>query len=414
MKILRIIARLNVGGPARHVIWLTRAFNNDQFQTTLLAGTVPDGEDDMSFAAAEQQVEPVYIPELSRELSANDITALFKIYRYMRRFEPDIVHTHTAKAGTVGRLAALMYRWLTWRSLNGKPRKLKIVHTFHGHVFHGYYSAPKTKVFLFIERFLARFATDRIIAISGQQLDEINGQFRVGRAEKFAVVPLGIDLERFASADKQQYILRNEIGADGRDIVVGYVGRLTEIKDLPHFIDVAGAINDMAGDGPRFKFVLIGDGSLRAELETQAARTGNNIRFLGNRRDVDQLIPGLDIVALTSRNEGTPLSLIEAMAAGVPFVSTAVGGVIDLAGELVNSRDGFQIHERGVLVPCGDRAAFRDALIYLANNEQLRKALSERGREFAAEHYSTTRLERDLRKLYSALTADNIDPVVKQ
>ena len=163
MKILRIIARLNVGGPARHVVWLTKALNNGEFESTLVAGTVPDGEEDMSYFASENGVEPIYIRELSRELSVGDVFSFLKIYREIRRQQPDIVHTHTAKAGTVGRAAAFLYRWLGWRTLIGKPRGVKVVHTFHGHVFHSYYGKVKTRVFLAIERGLARVATDRII-----------------------------------------------------------------------------------------------------------------------------------------------------------------------------------------------------------------------------------------------------------
>src|SRR5258708_28690950 len=138
MKILRIIARLNVGGPARHVVWLTKALNDSEFESTLVAGTVPEGEEDMSYFAADNGVEPIYISELSRELSPKDSVSLFKIYREIRRQRPDIIHTHTAKAGTVGRTAAFLYRWLSFGSLIGKPRKVKIVHTFHCHVFHSY------------------------------------------------------------------------------------------------------------------------------------------------------------------------------------------------------------------------------------------------------------------------------------
>src|SRR4051812_33398310 len=176
MKILRIIARLNVGGPARHVVWLTQALQDDEFQTKLIAGTVPPGEDDMSYFAEENAVTPIYIPEMSREISILDLRSLIKIYRKIKAEDPDIIHTHTAKAGTLGRIAGSMYRWLTWRSLVGRPRSVRIVHTFHGHVFHSYYSPSKTRIFLTIERVLAR-ASDRIVVLSDQQLDEINSKY---------------------------------------------------------------------------------------------------------------------------------------------------------------------------------------------------------------------------------------------
>src|SRR5829696_4270524 len=166
MKIVRIIARLNVGGPARHVVWLTKNLQGQEFQSVLLTGTVPDGEEDMSYFAAENGVAPVFIPEMSRELSAKDIISLWKIFRLLMREKPDIIHTHTAKAGTIGRVAGFFYRWFLWKNL-------KMIHTYHGHVFHSYYGRRKTSLFLFIERVLALF-TDRIIAISNQQKAEIN------------------------------------------------------------------------------------------------------------------------------------------------------------------------------------------------------------------------------------------------
>src|SRR5690349_3492140 len=181
MKIVRIIARLNVGGPARHVVWLTDALQDDEFSTKLIAGTVPPGEDDMGYFAEQSGVEPIYLREMSRELSPRDIVSIFKVYRLLRREKPNVVHTHTAKAGAVGRTAALIYRWFTWQSLIGRPRKLKVIHTFHGHIFHSYYGRLKTNVFVAIEKFLARAVSDRIIVISDQQLDEINSRFRIGK-----------------------------------------------------------------------------------------------------------------------------------------------------------------------------------------------------------------------------------------
>ena len=168
MKILRIIARLNVGGPARHVVWLTQQLNNEEFESTLIAGTVPKGEGDMNYLATQSGVTPLFIEEMSRELSPKDLVSLYKVFRELRRQRPDIIHTHTAKAGTVGRTAALLYKLLT-----PGARKTRIVHTFHGHVFHSYYGRLKTKVFIAIEKLLARLATDKIIVISPQQLRDM-------------------------------------------------------------------------------------------------------------------------------------------------------------------------------------------------------------------------------------------------
>lgn len=408
MKILRIIARLNVGGPARHVVWLTQGLQDDEFRSALIAGTVPPGEEDMAYFAAEHGVEPVFIEEMSRELSPKDIVSLFKVYRLIRAERPDIIHTHTAKAGTVGRTAAFMYRWLTPGTLIGRPRRVKIVHTFHGHVFHSYYGKLKTGAFLTIERLLGRFATDRIIVITDQQFEEIHGRFRVGRPGRFSVVPLGIELGGTGDDREQTARLRDEMGAGPDDILVGYVGRLTEIKNLSLLLNTAKAYRESGDAGPAIRFVIIGDGHLREELGSEAKRLGVDdiVRFLGNRTDVARLYPALDIVALTSLNEGTPLSLIEAMAAARPVISTGVGGVRDLLGEALESADGFTVCERGIRVDGFSPADYCRGLIYLAKNEKLRERSGAAGREFAVSRYSKERLINDIKELYRALVRD--------
>jgi len=404
MKILRIIARLNVGGPARHVVWLTKELQGREFQSDLIAGTVPDGEEDMGYLAAEAGISPIFIEEMSRELSLKDIISLFKIYRKMRQLRPDIVHTHTAKAGTVGRTAAFIYRWLTWRTLIGRPRPLKVVHTFNGHVFHSYYGNAKTKIFLAIEKALARLATDKVVVITKQQLDEINGDFGVGRREQFEVVPLGIDLSIFCDQDGKRNLLRREINASDDDIVVGFVGRLTDIKNIPLYLNTISKCRNDPTAG-KLKFVIIGDGHRRGDLERQAAelQITDRLTFLGNRTDAGAFYAGLDIVALTSMNEGTPLSLIEAMAAGKPVISTGVGGVVDLLGSVEQDEGGFSVCGRGVRVDVHDAETFHKGLIYLANNEQLRKRLERSGREFAHARYSKERLVADICEMYRKL-----------
>src|SRR5215213_1976062 len=366
MKIVRIIARLNVGGPARHVVWLTKNLQSEEFQSVLLTGTVPDGEEDMNYFAAENGVAPVYIPEMSRELSVKDIISLWKVFRRIAREKPDIIHTHTAKAGTIGRVAGFFYRWLLWKDL-------KMVHTYHGHVFHSYYGKRKTAIFLFIERSLARL-TDKIITISAQQKAEINEKFGVGRAHQFQVIQLGIDLAPFAGGDAKKNILREEIGAETDEIIVGFVGRLTEIKNIPLLLKAARIYREQnETDLPKLKFVIVGDGHLREGLEREAADLGvrETVVFLGNRNDTDVFYAGLDIVALTSLNEGTPLSLIEAMANGKAFVSTAVGGVVDLLGEVREEKTSFKVCERGIGIASGDENALFEGLIYLAKDAQL-------------------------------------------
>lgn len=406
MKIVRIIARLNVGGPARHVVWLTNGLQTNEFQSVLLTGTVPKGEEDMRWFTDANEVKPFYIPEMSRELSVKDAVSLWKVFRQLRREKPDIVHTHTAKAGTIGRAAGFLYKWLTPKTLIGKPRPVKFVHTFHGHVFHSYYGRGKTKVFLFIEKFLARFATDKIIVISNQQFREIHEQFGVGKTSQFKIVPLGIDLEQFAESRAKQPILREEINAAPDEILVGLVGRLTEIKNISLLLRVAKLYKDSSNkDFPKLSFIIIGDGNLRESLEKEAAdlNVKDIVEFLGNRNDTDVFYAGLDIVALTSHNEGTPLSLIEAMANGLPVISTAVGGTVDLLGSDIEKKGNFAICERGIKVKPNDAKDFLSGLIYLAKNKTLCEKLSRQGKDFVISNYSKERLINEIKDLYRDL-----------
>lgn len=406
MKILRIIARLNVGGPARHVVWLTKGLQDAEFQTTLIAGRVPDGEEDMGYLAEQNDIKPVFIDEMSRELSIRDAISLVKIYRQMRLEKPDIVHTHTAKAGTVGRIAAFFYRWLTWKTLVGNPRKVSVLHTFHGHVFHSYYGKLKTSVFIAIEKMLARLATDKIVVISPQQLKEIHTEVGIGKSGQFEVIPLGIDLEAYRESAKKREDVRRELGAVENDILVGFIGRLTEVKNVLLYLQVVELYKKENEDGLlKLRFVVVGDGHLRESLEWEAAdrQIADSVAFLGNRTDVEAIYAGLDIVALTSLNEGTPLSLIEAMASRRPVISTLVGGVVDLLGETKETHDGFGVRERGIGVTGNSPQSFLNGLIYLAKNEKLRESIIDRADKFAAATYGKDRLVDDIRKLYRNL-----------
>jgi glycosyltransferase involved in cell wall biosynthesis len=410
MKIVRIIARLNVGGPARHVVWLTEALQNGEFESALVAGRVPPGEEDMAYVAEAAGVRPIFIEEMSRELSVKDIVSLIKVFRLLVREKPDIVHTHTAKAGTVGRAAAFLYRWLTPRALIGRPRRLAVVHTFHGHVFHSYYGKFKTSLFVLIEKMLARFATDRIIVISDQQFDEIHRRVGIGDEDQFTIIPLGIDPEPFAAATSRGRELREELAIDDSTLLIGFVGRLTEIKNIPLYLEVARAY-ETSSDAtlPRLHFVIVGDGHLRPALEADAARLGlRSLTFLGNREEIEAVYAALDVVALTSLNEGTPLSLIEGMASRKPFISTTVGGVVDLLGPLRNGHEGFAVHEHGIGTEPANVGAFLKGLIYLVKSERLREELANKGHDFVRENYGKDRLIKDIRKLYRGLSDGNV------
>jgi len=406
VRILRIIARLNVGGPARHVVLQTRDLQDDEFQSWLIAGSVPEGEEGMNYLAEESGVKPIYIPEMSRELSVMDIVSLYKIYREMKRIKPDILHTHTAKAGAVGRAAGLLYRWACFRTLVGKPRPLKVVHTFHGHVFHSYYGKFKTRIFIMIEKVLARVATDKIIVITEQQYDEIHNTFGIGKAEQFEVIPLGIDLRPFETPPGKRFDFRTEVGAEETDFLVGFVGRLTEIKNVPMLLNAAQRLGTNGnGTSSRFKFLIVGEGHMRASLEAQAANLGLNgrVSFLGNRTDTENIYPGLDVVALTSLNEGTPLSLIEAMASGKAIISTEVGGVVDLLGQKREQDDGFAVCERGIGTESNSVDGFVNGLLHLVKNDELREEIGFRARDYALSNFSKERLVGDTKSLYRRL-----------
>ena len=407
MKVIRIIARLNVGGPAKHVVWLTSALLEAGYNTMLVAGKVPEGEDDMSYFAVDSGVFPYYIPEMSREISWNDATTAWKLYKLFLRERPDIVHTHTAKAGTVGRAAGFLYRWLTPSTLIGKPRQCKFVHTYHGHVFHSYYGRRRTRLFLAIERLLAKLVTDRIIVVSKQQSVEIGETFRVGKPEQIRVIPLGLDLEIFTDQASRRARFRHELCIHDDALLVGIVGRLTEIKNHRMFLNVVArlkAVDPACRRQGAVRFIVIGDGLLREDLERQRQALGldADVIFFGNRTDPENFYPALDVVALTSRNEGTPLTLIEAMANARPVVATNVGGVVDLLGDVIE--DGpYKVCKRGISVPPDDEDAFVSALSRIIRDRSLRHELGSRGLEFVEVNYSKERLIEDIKGLYDEL-----------
>lgn len=400
IRVVRIIDRLNVGGPAKHVTWLTAGLDPGRFETTLITGVVPESEGDMSYFARAAGVEPIVIEEMGRELSLGDVVVIFKILRELFRLKPHIVHTHKAKAGAVGRVAATIYKWLTPSALRLRPRELGVVHTYHGHVFHSYYGAAKTWVFIAIERALARFCADRIVAISERQRDEICRSFKVGRFEQFTVIPLGID---FDEIDTRRGRLRREIGVGADDVLVGVVGRLCEVKNHAMLIESAAKMK-AAGTA----FVIVGDGHLRAELEAQAraACLDGSVIFTGFRGDAASLYADFDIAALTSLNEGTPLALIEAMGCGCAAASTEVGGVADLMGRRRETLDGFTVWDHGVTAPSRDVEAFTNGLKYLIERPRLRREMGERGRAFVSSRLSKGRLVGDIENLYRGLIQD--------
>jgi glycosyltransferase involved in cell wall biosynthesis len=383
IRVLRVIARMNVGGPSLHVSYLTRGLDERGYETTLVAGRVGEEEGSMSYVADELGVEPLYVPELQRAISpAPDVAAVKKLRALIKELRPDIIHTHTAKAGAVGRAAALV---------SGRARPKVVVHTFHGHVLRGYFDPAATAVFRQLERGLAR-STDALVAVSPQVRDDLV-RLGVAPAQRIAVIRLGLDLDRrTATVDGARDRIRREFGIPDDRFVVGWLGRMTEIKRAD---DLIRSFAHLRSTGADADLLLVGDGPLRAPLTDLAATLGvlDRTHFAGYRVDVGEIYASVDAFALTSANEGTPATIIEAQAAGLPVVSTDVGGVADVV------RD----EATGFLTEPGDIAELADALGRLADDGGLRRKLGAAGREFVAERYSVPRLVDDVDRLYQSL-----------
>jgi len=384
VKVTRIVARLNVGGPAVHIINLMAGVDPDRFENRLIAGRPGPDEGDMGYLAAQKGIEPLIIPELGRELSPlGDLRTTLKLVRMLRDHQPLIVETHTAKAGAVGRLAA---------RLAGVPL---IIHVFHGHVFHSYFGPTKTKVFINTERALARI-TDRIITISPAQRRDIVDVYRIAPPERVLTVPLGLDLEPFQAAKQNcRGRFRTNLGIPADSLLVGFVGRLTAVKNPSLFVDVA---RHVVQQYPQARFVFVGDGELRPALEEQVEAMGlaQHVIFAGWQMDMPAVYADVDLLALTSLNEGTPVTVIEALASGTPVVATAVGGVPDV---VINQKT-------GMLVPPGDAPEMARAILELLHAPEQAEALARAGQADVLERFDLTRLAGDMESLYLGLLKD--------
>src|SRR4051812_1752410 len=309
LKIVRIIGRLNVGGPARQACLLHERLR-PEFETVLISGRPDEGEEDMSYLLSSHE-GVLWIDSMSRPVRFfSDLRSLIAIYRILRREKPDIVHTHTAKAGTLGRVAAI---------LAGVPVR---VHTFHGHVFAGYFGRFKTRAYLGIERLLARFTT-RIVTVSEGQAAELADVYRIAPRSKIQVIRNGFE---WSDSPRSRAEVRAELNLKQDHTAVLWMGRMVPIKGIELLADVVR----QAAQLDSLMFVIAGDGPLRPEFEANTRGCGN-VRMVGWQRDVAPLLKACDVVLLTSINEGTPTSLIESMFAGKPFVATDAGGTADLA-----------------------------------------------------------------------------------
>ena len=385
LRVLRVIGRLNMGGPAHQAALLSgRRFFPERYETLLVHGSLPAGEESLADLSREEGATMRSLGDLRQPVDPlHDSRALLKLIRIARAFKPDVVHTHTAKAGFIGRQAALAVR----------PRPA-IVHTYHGHVLEGYFGAAKSRLYLELERALAR-VSDRLIGVSEATVDDL---VRLGVAprERFSVLPLGLDLGPLAEPDDGGLgeRTRGELGVAPEEVLLVFVGRVVPIKRLDVLLP---ALAQASGPGPRLRLALVGDGEERPGLEALAGELGieHDVLFLGYRRELRPLFAAADVAVLSSDNEGTPVSLIEAGAAGLPAVATDVGGVGEVVGE----------QQTGILVPPGDPAALAGALRQMADDPERRRTYGRAARSRVTERYGAARLIGDVDALYRELVS---------
>ena len=382
-KVLRIINRFNIGGPTYNATFLTR-FLSDEFETLLIGGLPEEGESDSLHIPEEYGVHPTIIKELKRKPNIiSDREAYKKIKEIILEFKPDIVHTHASKAGALGRRAA--------HACNVPV----IVHTFHGHVFHSYFSPLKTRLYKHIEQRLAKKST-AIIAISETQKNELSTIHKICSKEKIEIVPLGFDLSKFQlNLSENRKKIRTEYKINEDEVAVAIIGRLTKIKNHAFFLDVVEKL--LQYNIKNVKFFIVGDGELKQEIENRAgiinASYGEKIILTSWIKDIASFNAGMDVICLTSDNEGTPVSLIEAQASNVPVISTNVGGVKDIVLE----------GKTGYIVEKGDLNDYVEKLGILIKNKDLRQDFSNNGWGFVKDKFHYTRLVKDVEALYLKL-----------
>lgn len=387
-KVLRIINRFNIGGITYNVSFLSKYLEPD-YETLLVGGPEEEGEDSSLYIPEGMGLKPRVLHEFQREINLkSDYKAYKEIKKIIKEFKPDIVHTHASKAGAIGRLAAI--------SCNVPI----IIHTFHGHVFHSYFGKLKTGVYKIIERYLAKHST-AIIAISNKQKHELSDIFHIAPKDKIHVIPLGFDLKKFTQNKEQnRKEFRRKYSLKDNQLAIGIIGRLAPIKNHGLFIE---SIAYLKQNGiSNFKAFIIGDGDTR-EIIAETCKTFNvswsnnptdevNVIFTSWITNVEWALHGLDIVTLTSLNEGTPVSIIEAQAAGKYVVSTNVGGIEDV------------LHpECGLLSEITDKNLFFQNLLKTCQNSHNLSVSAVKGEEWAIKKYSYTRLIDDMSNLYEQL-----------
>lgn len=378
IRVMNIISRLNVGGPTIYAALLTEKFHLPDYESVLVCGMVEPGEGDMSYYAEQHGVKPIVIPELGRSLHPiKDIVTLRKVYGLIREYQPDVIHTHTAKAGFIGRVAA---------RLAGVP---VIVHTFHGHIFRGFFNPLLTHLFIQLERWTASMS-DTIIALTDGLRRELAEDYHIARKKQITVLPLGLDLDGFAGTIRHAGTFRAACNLPENALLVGIVGRIVEIKNHALFLDAAVRVRARL---PNVHFVIVGDGELRPETEARVDALGlrGSVTFTGWLRDLTAIYSDLDVVVISSLNEGTPVSVIESLAAGCPVVATAVGGLPDLLDQ----------GSLGKLVKAGDADALADGILQTLNDPPDVAA----AQRLMIDRYGIDRLVKDLDELYRGLLA---------
>lgn len=391
IKVLRIINRFNLGGPTFNAAYLTKYLGND-FETLLVGGDKDDTEESSTFILDQLGLEPIIIPEMRRDIGLKeDKIAYQKLKKIIQDFNPDIVHTHASKAGTLGRMAA------------SKCKVPVVVHTFHGHVFHSYFGKTKTLVFKNIERYLARKST-AIIAISDIQKQELSSEHKICKSSKIKVIPLGFDLSRFQeNLEEKRISFRKKYLLADDEIAIGIIGRLVPIKNHRFFIDAVHQL--IKKTNKKVRVFIIGDGEEKDNLlnycsqldvdfiEFTKEQGKATITFTSWIKEIDWANAGLDIIALSSLNEGTPVSLIEAQASNKPIVTTNVGGVENVV--LTN--------QTAFIVSPNDLSEFYNALLKLVEDDELRLKMGQEGWNHVREKFHYTRLVNDMQKLYVSL-----------
>jgi glycosyltransferase involved in cell wall biosynthesis len=385
MTIVHVIARLNVGGAALHVLQLAREQQRRGHDVVVVAGTLAAGEESMEYVAGELGVSVRALPTLQRELSLRaDGAAIKELRGLIRSRRPDVLHTHTSKAGATGRIAAL---------LSGRGRPRAVVHTYHGHVLSGYFTPRRQRVFRIVERLLAR-STDALVAVSDEVRDDLVA-FGVAPASRFVVVPYGFDLPEWSTADDEaRSCIRAELGVEDATFVVGWAGRLTAIKRP---LDLVRTLRSLVDEGVDAVLVLVGDGEEREEVETLARQIGveDRCRLVGFQQGMREWYDAFDATLITSANEGTPVVAIESLAAERPVVATRVGGTPTVV------TDG----ESGFLAAVGDTGALAGRLAQLASDPELRSTLGRHGAIDVRARFATGRMTDELDAVYrKALT----------